>query len=273
LPREHLDTVEAAGLESPRVYSSEHNHQAMPTTHDLPAHVDRVLEEFVATASQACGEALRSIVLYGSGAEGRLRATSDVNLILVLTEFTPRMADTLREPLRLGQAVARLAVMFLLESEVAAAVNAYPVKYLDISHRHRILHGSNPFEGLSFSRDACVFRLKQVLLNLRLRLRSLYVLRGLNEEQLVLVVADAVGPLRSCAATILELEGRSPPSPREALEQILPEDSAWHEVMNHLSQARQTRTLEAGVAGKTLFQVMELTELLLSRVGKLAQER
>ena len=129
----------------------------MPTTHDLPAHVDRVLEEFVATASQACGDALRSVVLYGSGAEGRLRATSDVNLILVLTEFTPQMADALREPLRVGQAAARLAVMFLLESEVSAAVNAYPVKYLDIIHRHRILHGSNPFEGLSFLETPACF--------------------------------------------------------------------------------------------------------------------
>jgi hypothetical protein len=85
-----------------------------------------------------------------------------------------------------------------------------------------------------------VFRLKQVLLNLRLRLRSLYVLRGLNEDQLVLVVADAAGPLRSCAATILELEGQPASSPREALEQILPsQDSAWQDVLNHLSQARQ----------------------------------
>jgi predicted nucleotidyltransferase len=245
----------------------------MQMTHDLPPHVDRVLEGFIKAARQACGDALHSVVLYGSGAEGRLRATSDVNLILVLKEFTPPMADALREPLRLGQAAARLAVMFLLESEIATAVDAYPVKYLDIIHRHRILHGSNPFEGLSFSRDACAFRLKQVLLNLRLRLRSLYVLRGLNEDQLVLVVADAVGPLRSCAATILELEGKPAPSTKEALEQILPaEDPGWHDVINHLSQARQTRTLGAGVAGKTLFRLMELTELLLSRVSKLAQQ-
>ena len=246
----------------------------MQTTHDLPAHVDRVLEEFIAAARQVCSDALRSVVLYGSGAEGRLRATSDVNLILVLTEFTPQMADALREPLRVGQAAARLAVMFLLESEVSAAVNAYPVKYLDIIHRHRILYGSDPFAGLSFSRDACVFRLKQVLLNLRLRLRSLYILRGLNEEQLALVVADAAGPLRSCAATILELEGHSASSPKEALEQmILPlEDPAWREVVSHLSEARETRRLQAGVAGKTLFRLMELTQLLLSRVSNLPKE-
>ena len=246
----------------------------MHTTRDLPAHVDRVLEEFIAAARQVFGDALCSVVLYGSGAEGRLRATSDVNLILVLTDFRPQMADALREPLRVGQAAARLAVMFLLESEVSAAVNAYPVKYLDIIRRHRILHGSNPFASLSISRDASVFRLKQVLLNLRLRLRSLYVLRGLNEEQLALVVADAAGPLRSCAATILELESRPASSPKEALEQmIFPlEDPAWREVVGHLSEARETRRLQAGVAGKTLFRLMELTELLLSRVGNLPQE-
>jgi predicted nucleotidyltransferase len=246
----------------------------MQTTHDLPAHVERVLEEFVAAARQICGHALRSVVLYGSGAEGRLRATSDVNLILVISEFTPQIADELREPLRVGQAAARLAVMFLLESEISAAVNAYPVKYLDIIHRQRILFGSNPFEGLSFSRDACVFRLKQVLLNLRLRLRSLYILRGLNEEQLALVVADAAGPLRSCAATLLELEGHQALSPKEALEQmILPlEDPAWRETVSHLSEARETRRLQAGVAGRTLFRLMELTAILLSRVGNLPQE-
>jgi len=244
----------------------------MQTTHDLPAHVDRVLEDFMAAARQVCGDALHSVVLYGSGAEGRLRATSDVNLILVLAEFTPQIADGLREPLRVGQAAARLAVMFLLESEVSAAVNAYPVKYLDIIRRHRILHGSNPFEGLSFSRDACVFRLKQVLLNLRLRLRSLYILRGLNEEQLALVVADAAGPLRSCAATLLELEDH--PAPREALEQImlLLEDPGWREVASDLSEARQTRRLQAGVAAKTVFRLMELTEILLARVGNLPKE-
>jgi len=244
----------------------------MQTTHDLPAHVDRVLEEFVAAARQACGDALLSVVLYGSGAEGKLRATSDVNLILVLTEFTPQMADALRDPLRVGQAAARLAVMFLLESEVSAAVNAYPVKYLDIIHRQRILHGRNPFADLSVSRNASLFGLKQVLLNLRLRLRSQYVLRGLNEEQLALVAADAAGPLRSCAATLLELEGHPASSPKEALEQIALslEDPAWRDVLTHLSEARETRRLQAGVAGDTLFRLMKLTDLLLSRVDSLA---
>jgi len=37
--------------------------------------------------SAAFGDSLRSVILYGSGAEGRFRPTSDVNLLIVLSRF------------------------------------------------------------------------------------------------------------------------------------------------------------------------------------------
>ena len=46
-----------------------------PATRDLPAPAARVLEEFVEAARQALGAHLRAVVLVGSAAEGRLRAT------------------------------------------------------------------------------------------------------------------------------------------------------------------------------------------------------
>lgn len=49
---------------------------------DLPANVQRCLTDFINTAKVACGENLVYIVLFGSAAEGRLRATSNVNLML-----------------------------------------------------------------------------------------------------------------------------------------------------------------------------------------------
>jgi hypothetical protein len=201
-----------------------------------------------------------------------MRATSDLNLILVIAEFDQKRADNLRGPLRVAQAAARLAVMFLLESEIPSAVEAFPEKFSDVFHRRRLLYGSDPFAQLSIPRDVSIARLKQVLLNLRLRLRSLYVLRGLREEQLALVVADATGPLRSCAATLLELEGRPSGSPKEAFDTIVASlaDPNWSQVLAYLSQARQTRMLPPGVAGPTVFQLIELTRVFLSRLEKLS---
>jgi predicted nucleotidyltransferase len=63
----------------------------------LPPNAGRVLAEFIEQARSAFADDLRAIVLYGSGAEGKLRATSDVNLLLVLSAFDREKADQLRD--------------------------------------------------------------------------------------------------------------------------------------------------------------------------------
>ena len=85
---------------------------------DLPPNVQQALRDFVEAASAAFGERLRSLVLFGSAAEGHLRPTSDVNVIVILTAFDRAAADELREPLRVAQAAVGLEAMFLLESEL-----------------------------------------------------------------------------------------------------------------------------------------------------------
>lgn len=113
--------------------------------------VARVLDDFVAQAREAFGEALRSVVLFGSAAEGRLRATSDVNVILVLTAFEAARADRLREAYRVAEAAIRLQAMFLLSSEVEGAASAYAAKFDDVLRRRRVLHGDDPFAALTLS--------------------------------------------------------------------------------------------------------------------------
>ena len=51
---------------------------------NLAAEVSQALEGFVEAARAAFGTNLVSVTLYGSGAEGRLRPSSDINLIVVL---------------------------------------------------------------------------------------------------------------------------------------------------------------------------------------------
>ncbi|MSP38652.1 MAG: nucleotidyltransferase domain-containing protein [Deltaproteobacteria bacterium] len=173
----------------------------------LPAQVASVLKEFIEAAQSVFAQDLKSIVLFGSAAEGRLRATSDVNVMLLLTTFDASRAETLRQPLRVAQAAIRLSPMFITDSELPAAVTAFAEKFSDILRRRKILFGTDPFVGITIPREVVIARLDQVLLNLVLRLREAYVMRGLREEQLALAVAEAAGPLRSTAATLLELQG------------------------------------------------------------------
>src|SRR4029453_13738280 len=87
----------------------------------LPADVAQALEEFVTAAREALGDALQSVVLYGSGAGGGLRATPDVTVIPVLRAFGRGSPARLREPLRVAHATIGLKAMFLLREEMGAA--------------------------------------------------------------------------------------------------------------------------------------------------------
>ena len=211
-------------------------------------------------------------MLYGSGAEGRLRPTSDVNLILLLDAFDRAQADRLREPLRLAQAAIRLRVMFLLQDELKPATRAFAVKFADIARRRLVLYGEDPFASVSVSRDDAIFRLKQTLLNLTLRLRETYIARSLREEQLAAVIADAAGPLRSCASTLLDLEGHHATSPKEALEQVAASltDSVQrtHDIQL-ITEARKRHTLPPGAAPPALFHLIDLAQAMWERAAQL----
>jgi predicted nucleotidyltransferase len=240
---------------------------------DLPPNVNRVVTEFVASARKAFDNDLRSVVLFGSGAEGKLRPTSDVNILIVLSAFEQARADELRESLRLAQAAIQMRAMFLLESEVRPAMSAFAVKFGDIIRRRRVLYGEDPFAGVSIARADSIIRLKQTLLNQTLRLREAYIARGLREEQLVATIADLAGPLRACAATLLDLEAQPAASPKEALNQVaasLPQSATRLDEVAQISEAREKRTLAPGSAGPILFHLIDLARLMRARVDALS---
>jgi predicted nucleotidyltransferase len=217
---------------------------------------------------------LRSIVLYGSAAEGRLRATSDVNVIVVLSAFARDKVDAVRERVRVDYAAIRLSPMFVLGAELAEAETVFAMKFGDVIRRHRVLFGDDPFRDVAIPRAAVVARLRQSLLNLVLRLRELYVLRSLREEQASRVVAEMAGPLRTAAATLLELEGGAAESPKAALEQIardLPSrgDATWSDILGALSTAREEQSLPPGTGAATLFALIELADALRARAAGL----
>src|SRR5262245_43203743 len=114
----------------------------------MDADVERVLVSFVDAAKKAFGGALRSVVLYGSAAENRLRAVSDVNVMLVLKTFDPSAAEALRDEARLARAAVSLRPMFVTESELPDAVELFATKFADVARRHRVLHGVDPFADL-----------------------------------------------------------------------------------------------------------------------------
>jgi len=111
----------------------------------LPEAVRTTLGEFTAAAQQAFTDDLLSVVLFGSAAEGRLRATSDVNIVLVLRRLDPKKLEAIGETYRFAHAAIRLSAMFILENEIGVAKDAFAVKFADIIARHEVLYWARSF--------------------------------------------------------------------------------------------------------------------------------
>jgi hypothetical protein len=236
----------------------------------LPAEAGRAIEDFCDSAKEALGDQLAALVLFGSAAEGRLRATSDINIMAVLRAFDAQRIDGLRDALRMAHAAVKLDVMFLLDTEIADAAEAFAVKFTDILTRRVVLHGNDPLTNVHISRAATLHRVKQVLLNLTLRLRHDYALQSLREEQLLHVVADAASPLRASAFALAQLQGERPESARVALEQyVKTKHPEWLDLVATISAAREAGSLEPGKGGPTVLGLIGLAKSLHAELSKL----
>lgn len=236
----------------------------------LPSHVNLALRQFIDSAQESFGDQLVSAVLFGSAAEGRLRPTSDVNLIVVLREFVPAQFEALGPALQLGRAAIRLEVMFLLTREIAAAMECFAEKFSDVLRRHEVLYGPDPFLGLCVPRNAEIVRLRQALLNLTLRLRAIYAETTGRPEQVARAVADAAGPLRASAASLLEIRTGSAVPPREALEQIVEQaqQSKWTRALGEIPLIRQERSPSYSPS-EILVAIIEIAEYLRNAAERL----
>ena len=236
---------------------------------EVPEPVRAVLSEFVETLIRVLGTSLDCVLLFGSAAEGRLRPTSDVNLLVMARAIDAPRLSALREPLNAGRAAIGLSVMFLESADFADACESFAMKFTDIKVRSRLLYGENPFSASSIPRAAAIRRLRQVLLNLKVRLRERYVLDGDRNERMAAVLAQMTGPLRVGAATLLALgDGRERP-PKAALEEFC-EDARWSSCLHGLSAVHRGEVLPTDRTQDLVIDVLALLAALGAAAGPLA---
>jgi hypothetical protein len=84
------------------------------------------------------------------------------------------------------------------------------------------------------------------------------------------IIADASGPLRSCAANLLALEAGSPPPPKEALQRVIEKsgNDAWKDALADISALREQRPPSRQPA-ETMLAVLDIAGHLRRRAEEL----
>lgn len=227
-------------------------------------------ETFIQTLETSLGSHLRSLVLFGSAAENRLRFHSDINMLAILNSLEGANLEPVRSAYPLAKAELRAQLTIVLVTELPLAAQVFPIKYLDIKSRYKILLGEDLILPLAISSENLTQAIKQSLLNLSLRLREKWLAASHKDDLLLRGIAEAAGSLRAVANAILHLRGTSAPTPREALEILLKAsgDPEFSSLSGALSAARERQELPNMKPSQSLELLCRFVDSLLQQMHK-----
>jgi hypothetical protein len=176
------------------------------------------LEQLVSKLELAFSGKLVSVLLYGSAAgEGQADRFSDLNVLCVLKEITPRELASGEPILRWWREQGNPAPLLMSEEEVATSADSFPIEFRDMQHRRRVLFGPDPIAGLVVHDTQYRTQVEHELRTSLLRLRQQGAAVLSQDEALLALCVDSVTTFCVLARHALLLNGGHPPDDRRSL--------------------------------------------------------
>jgi hypothetical protein len=176
------------------------------------------LEELVTQLQKVYGSELRSVVLYGSAAAGEhIPKRSDYNVLVVVDSLN-------MEHMRAEAAVARAwgedgnpPPLTLTVDEWRGSADIFPMEYADILERHRVLHGSPPFDGITVDRKDLRLQLEHEAMGKLLKLRQGVLAAGGDSKAQTELLAASLSTIMVIFRAVERLHGAVPPTDYDRL--------------------------------------------------------
>ncbi len=163
-----------------------------------------------AELAATCGEALRSLVLYGSAAGAEFDpARSDVNLAAVLEPCDARHLGRIAQWWARWRGMRLAAPLVLSVVELERSRDVFPLELLDLRARHRTLAGVELFDDLVVAPEAVRAECEREARGKLLRLRGLYVELSGDAEELHELMLDSRKTFLHVVRGLLYLRGEA----------------------------------------------------------------
>jgi hypothetical protein len=167
-----------------------------------------VIDEAGAELTTACGEALRSLVVYGSAAGDEFDPErSDVNLAVVLDPCDGSHLRRIAQWWTRWRRMRLAAPLVLSARELARSRDVFPLELLDLRARHRTLAGSEVFADLVVEPEAVREECEREAKGKLFRLRGLYVELSGDTEALHQLMLDSRKTFLFVIRGLLHLRG------------------------------------------------------------------
>ena len=176
------------------------------------------LEELVSQLQKVYGAQLRTVVLYGSAAAGEhIPKRSDYNVLVIVDEITTQHLRSEAAVARAWGETGNPPPLTLTLSEWRGSADIFPMEYADILERHRVLHGTPPFDGIAVDRGHLRLQVEHEAMGKLLKLRQGILATGGAEKGQIDLLAASLSTIMVIFRAVERLHGSVPPTDYEQL--------------------------------------------------------
>jgi predicted nucleotidyltransferase len=229
------------------------------------------LDELVRQLKLAYGDALRSVVLFGSAVAGEhLAKTSDYN-VLVIVDSLP--LERLRAVAAVSKAWAEDGnppPMTFTATEWRSSSDIFPMEYADILERHRVLHGEVPFDGITVKPADLRLQVEHQTMGKLLQLRQAVMGAGGDSALQLDVLEKSLSTLMVIFRGVVRLNAQVPSQDYEALSRSVAEKAGFSaepfvRVIRHVRGSEKLRREAASGILEDYLSAMEQLVAYLDR--------
>ncbi|MDB4875445.1 MAG: hypothetical protein JWM41_1891 [Gemmatimonadetes bacterium] len=171
------------------------------------------LDELVSQLRAAYGQALRTMVLYGSAASGQqIAKRSDYNVLVIVDALDAAQLTAASAASRAWSESGNPAPLTLTTAEWRGSADIFPMEYADILERHKVLYGELPVDGIRVDLKDLRLQLEQEAMGKLIKLRQGVLASGNDVQRQLELLAASASAIMIIFRALLRLHGVTPPA-------------------------------------------------------------
>ncbi len=223
-------------------------------------------EEIAAQIASALGDNLKSVLLYGTAIRGGYaRAHQEVNILVLVEDASTQAIGQIEKPLAAWVKKGNAAPLIFERSEWEGSTDVFPIEIEDMREAHRLIAGTDPFEGVVTNRDDLRQELEREVRGKLLQLRAQHAAFAPNGGALTRLLVDSASTFFVLMRALVRLEGQTPEAePARLVEQAAGvadlDAGAFHWVIDKISGGK-VKPLKSDdpIAARYVDEIQKLT--------------
>lgn len=212
---------------------------------------EKLLQELVEKLTSGSGANLNSIVLYGSAAGEEFHESySDLNVLCILKRLDGSELEKLSAASQWWVKKGHPAPLLFGLEELPALAGVFPIEFLDIRSKRKVLYGTDVFVSFEVPMEAHRSAVERELVVNIVRLRQGSLASGFKTKHLTQLMTTSVSSIMTLFRHALLALGEDPPkSSRQVVEELAArlgfEASPFQLIWDVREKKRKEKSLEA----------------------------